>query len=189
MAKHVDVRGLISISMPLHVENPSNGARLVCKLQDSGLYLVALVSWLRDRHIVCTRSRRLTNAWEPLAIFSKSKDYVINREAATKLKKGYEGKENAFDEEDFSTCVGDHWPVRNDRRDRRFLPMGVVLNAGQLADLQPGGSVLDPYGNPGVKESCKLLSWTYVDGGLHNSARDIKSKSEDLADDESGEQS
>lgn len=184
----VEARGLICISMPLHIENPSNGARLICQLQDSGLFLVSMVAWMRDRHIVTTRSRRLTNTWEPLAIFGRVSDYVINREAATKIKKGYEGKENSFDEEDFSTCIGDYWPIRNDRRDRRFLPFGAVLNCCQLGDLQPGDVVFDPYGNPGIKDSCRLLGWKYVDGGLENPARNFKGEIDEDSD-VSGERS
>jgi hypothetical protein len=174
MVGFVDLRGLICISMPIHVEKPNNGGRLIWELEQAGLILVAKVAWYRDRHIVTTKSRRLTNTWEPLAIFSKSKNYVINRESATKIKKGFEGREGAFDEEEFKTCIGDHWPVRNDRRDRRFLPASVVLNCGQLADVQPGGRVLDPWGNPGVRDACAALNWEYVDGGYANEARRAK---------------
>jgi hypothetical protein len=174
MAKHIDARGLICLSMPLHVEHPNNGGRLVCELEDAGLICVALVAWFRDRHIVTTKSRRLTNTWEPLAIMALQKNYHINREAATKIKKGFEGREGAFEEDEFLTCIGDHWPCRNDRRDRRFLPAGIVLNCGQLADLQPGDRVLDPYGNPGVRDACEPLGWQYVDAMLPSPARNAK---------------
>lgn len=173
-AKQIDARGLICVSMPIHVENPNNGGRLICDLEDAGLICVAKIAWYRDRHIVTTKSRRITNTWEPIAIFGQSKNYIINREAATKIKKGFEGREGAFDEDEFLTCLGDHWPVRNDRRDRRFLPSGIVLNCGQLADIHVGDQVLDPYGNPGVRDACRDLGWLYVDGGLTNVARDAK---------------
>ncbi len=67
--------------------------------------------------------------------------------------------------------MGDHWCIRNDRRDRRFVPAMIVLNCGQLADLHKGDIVYDPYGNPGVRDSCKYLGWRYVDGGLPSEAR------------------
>lgn len=174
MIEQVDSRGLIFISMPINVEKPSNGSRLICSLEDAGLVVVSQIALFRDRHVVCTRSKRLTNCWEPVGIFSRSKNYHINREAVMKIKKGFEGRETAFEEEDFLTCMGDFWPIRNDRRDRRYLPAGFVLNAGQLADLQPGDRVLDPYGNPGVKDACQPLGWTYVDGGLPSSVRAAK---------------
>lgn len=180
-AQNVDARGLICLSMPVHIESPNNGGRLICELEDAGLILVAKVCWYRDRHIVTTRSKRLTNTWEPLAIFSKSKNYVINREAVTKIKKGFEGREGAFDEEEFQTCIGDHWPVRNDRRDRRYLPAGVVLNCGQLGDLQAGDSVYDPYGNVGIRDACQLVGWGYVEGNFK------KEKEEDGEEDISGQ--
>lgn len=167
--------------MPVHIESPNNGGRLMVELEDAGLQLVAKVCWYRDRHIVTTRSKRLTNTWEPIAIFSKSKNYVINREAVTKIKKGFEGREGAFDEEEFQTCIGDHWPVRNDRRDRRFLPSGVVLNCAQLADIQSGDSVFDPYGNVGVSDACRLMGWNYVNGNLK------KEKEEDGEEDVPGQ--
>jgi hypothetical protein len=174
MAKRVDPRGLICISMPLHVEAPNNGGRLICELEDAGLITVAKVSWFRDRHIVTTKSRRITNTWEPIVIMSRQKDYHIKRHSATKIKKGFEGREGAFDEDEYLTCIGDHWPVRNDRRDRRWLPSTVVLNCAQLGDLQPGDRVLDPFGNPGVMLACRALGWNYVDGGMPNKARDAK---------------
>ena len=176
MAKQIDARGLICLSLPIHVEQPNNGGRLICEMEDAGLICVALVSWFRDRHIVTTKSRRLTNCWEPLAILARQKNYHINREAATKIKKGFEGREGAFEEDEFVTCVGDHWPVRNDRRDRRFLPAHLVLNCGQLGDLQPGDRVLDPFGNPGVKDACEPLGWEFIDGGLPSLARSAKKK-------------
>jgi len=172
----VDLRGLICISMPVHVESPSNGARFITDMEEMGLTLCAYVSWYRDRHIVTTKSRRLTNTWEPIAIFSRSPRYILNRESATKVKKGYENRENAYSEDEFETCIGDHWPVRNDRRDRRFLPAGIVLNCGQLADIHPGDLVLDPYGNPGVRDACLTLGWNYVDGELTGSFRDKEDK-------------
>ena len=174
MVQFIDVRGLIGISMPIHVESPNNGGRLICELEDAGLILCAKIAWVRDRHIVTTKSRRITNCWEPVAIFARQKNYHINREAVMKIKKGYEGREATFEEEFFLTCMGDLWPIRNDRRDRRYLPAGLVLNCGQLADLMPGSRVLDPYGNPGVKDACRPLGWQYVDGGLPNKARNEK---------------
>lgn len=183
MAKLIDARGLICLSMPIHVEHPNNGGRLICELEDAGLITVALVSWHRDRHIVTTKSRRLTNTWEPLVILARQKNYHINREAATKIKKGFEGREGAFEEDEFVTCCGDHWPIRNDRRDRRFLPAQLVLNCGQLADIQPGDRVLDPYGNPGVKDACNPLGWNYVDGELFSPARNSKKAPENEDED------
>jgi hypothetical protein len=173
MAKKVDERGIICLSIPIHIEFPGNGCKLICDLQKSGLVLISVIAWYRDRHIVTTKSRRLTNTWEPIAIFSRNKNYIMNRESAAKLKKGYEGKDISFDENEYLTCIGDHWPVRNDRRDRRYLPSGIVMNCGQLGDLQPGHKVLDPYGNPGIKDTCDQLGWTYVDGGLSSEARVI----------------
>lgn len=183
-AKKIDDRGLISISIPIHLESPNNGGRLISALEDAGLYLVAKIVWYRDRHIVATKSKRLTNTWEPIAIFSKSKDYIMCRDNTAKIKKGYESREAAFDEDEYLTCIGDHWPVRNDRRDRRFLPETVVLNLIQLADLQPGDTVLDPYGNPGVKDTCKLFGWNYVDSGLKSDARDAKGRSKNQDDED-----
>lgn len=170
----LDDRGLICISIPIHVDAPNNGGLLIHELEQAGLFLVAKVCWHRDRHIVTTKSRRLTNAWEPLALFSKSKNYLLNRDAPAKIKKGFESRENAFDEENYSCCIGDHWSVRNDRADRRFLPQTVVLNCVQLSDLQPGDLVLDPYGNPGVKKTCELFGFKFKDGGLANDARSSK---------------
>lgn len=176
----IDMRGLICLSIPVHIESPNNGGRLIYELEQAGLFLCAKVAWYRDRHIVTTKSKRLTNTWEPIAIFSRTKNYVINREAVTKIKKGFEGRESAFDEEEYQTCIGDHWPVRNDRRDRRFLPAGVVLNCGQLADIHLGDTVYDPYGNPGVRDSCRLIGWRYADGGLANTARNAKKAKENM---------
>lgn len=176
--KHVDVRGLICLSVPVHIEAPNNGGELIAILEQAGLTLVAKVAWYRDRHIVTTKSRRLTNTWEPVAIFSRASNYVIQREQATKIKRGFEGRENIYNEEDFVTCIGDHWAIRNDRRDRRFLPATLVLNCGQLAGLNFGDRVLDPYGNPGVKDTCGVMGWTYIDGGLENSARTSKKAKE-----------
>ena len=181
MAESVDTRGLICLSIPVHIESPNNGGRLICELEDAGLVIVSICAWKRDRHIVTTRSKRLTNTWEPIAIFSKSKNYVINREFVTKIKKGFEGREGAFDEEEFSTCIGDHWPVRNDRRDRRFLPAGIVLNCGQLSDLQTGDSVFDPYGNVGVRDACKLMNWNYVNGNFKKEKEEKEDGEEDVS--------
>lgn len=178
MAKFVDARGLMFVSMPIHVEFPNNGGRLLCELEDAGLVIAAKICWYRDRSIVTTKSKRLTNTWEVLGVLAKQKNYHINREAATKIKKGFEGREGTFDEDEYATCIGDHWPLRNDRRDRRFLPAALVLNCGQLADLQPGDRVLDPYGNPGIRDACKFLGWEYIDGGLQNSARNAKNSME-----------
>lgn len=187
-SKKVDDRGLISLSIPIHLEAPNNGGKLITQLEDAGLCLVAKIVWYRDRHIVATKSKRLTNTWEPIAIFSKSKNYIMSRDNAAKIKKGYESRETAFDEDEYLTCIGDHWPVRNDRRDRRFLPESIVLNLIQLADLQPGDTVLDPYGNPGVRDTCKLFGWTYLDSGLPSDARDAKTAScedeDDIREDE-----
>jgi hypothetical protein len=159
--------------MPIHVESPNNGGKLIYELEQAGLFLVAKVSWYRDRHIVTTKSRRLSNTWEPLAIFSRSPKYILNREAVAKLKKGFENKEFVFDEDEYLTCIGDHWPVRNDRRDRRFLPGQVFLNCVQLADLQPLDVVLDPYGNPGVRDSSAQFGFTYRDGNLPSETRGL----------------
>lgn len=173
-AEKVDERGLICVSIPIHVDSPNNGGVLIAELENSGLFLVAKVAWHRDRHIVTTKSRRVTNAWEPIAIFSKSKNYILNRDAPAKLKKGFESREDPFSEENYSCCIGDHWSVRNDRSDRRFLPQTVVLNCAQLGDLQPGDVILDPYGNPGVKKTCGLFGFKYKDGGLPSDARSAK---------------
>lgn len=178
-AQTVDERGLICVSIPVHVDAPNNGGKLIYELEQKGLFLIAKVAWYRDRHIVTQKSKRLTNTWEPIAIMSKSKQYILNRDAAAKIKKGYDTKEAAFDEEEYLTCIGDHWPVRNDRRDRRYLPESIVLNCVQLADIHPGDAVLDPYGNPGVKDSCKHLELDFVDGGQPNEARNAKPEAGD----------
>jgi hypothetical protein len=107
-------------------------------------------------------------------ILAKGDDYIFDRDAATKVKKGFEGREGAFDEDEYRTCIGDHWPIRNDRRDRRFMPAQVVFNCGQLGGLQPGDRVLDPYANPGVKEACSILGWQHIDGGLPSQFRGKK---------------
>jgi hypothetical protein len=170
-AARVDERGLVCLSVPVHVDRPEAPWELLSALLAGGLKLVGVASWLRDRHVVVVRSRRLTNAWEPVFLLSRSPDYILDRDAATKVKKGFEGREGSFDEDEFRTCVGDHWPVRNDRRDRRYLPAGVVMNCGQLAGLAPGSAVLDPWANPGVKETCEVLGWRHVDGGLPSQVR------------------
>jgi DNA modification methylase len=166
----VDERSLIFISIPIHTESPNNGGVLIKALEDAGLFLVAKICWYRDRHIV-TSKRRLTNTWEPLGIFSRSKDYIINRDAPAKQKKGFQHRDTAFDEDEYLTCLGDHWAVRNDRSDRRFLPQTVVLNCAQLADLQPGDMVYDPYSNLGVKKATDAFGWKYKAGDLTVSGR------------------
>ncbi len=175
-SKQVVERGLICISIPIHVDVPNNGGVLIGQLEKAGLFLVAKIAWYRDRHIVTTKSKRLTNTWEPIGIFSRSKDYHINRDAPAKIKKGFESRDNPFDEENFMTCIGDHWSVRNDRADRRYLPQTVVLNCAQLADLQPGDVILDPYGNPGVRATCQSFDWKYRDGGLPSDVRNSRAK-------------
>jgi hypothetical protein len=170
-ANKVDIRGLICLSMPLHVEAPGNGARLVTELQDAGLTLVALVCWHRDRHVVTTRSRRLTSTWEPLAVMCRSQDWHIDRDGPARPRRGAAGREEQWDEDEFLTCSGDHWPVRCDGRDRRLLPAGVTLNLLQLGGLAPGDSVLDPWGNPAIKEQCDALGLKYEDGGLPSRLR------------------
>lgn len=167
----VDERGLICLAIPLHIESPNNAGVLIHELESSGLTLVSVISWIRDRHIVTTNSRRLTNTHETIAIFSRSKKYVLNRDAATKVKRGFESRENPFDDDNFTCCIGDSWIVNNDRSDRRFLPREIVLNLGQLSDLHPGDVVLDPFGNPGVQAACKDYGWEYCDGGLPSDAR------------------
>lgn len=171
-ALKVDLKGLISIAMPMHLESPGNGLKLISELSDLGLHLVAVISWHRDRHIVASRSKRLTNAWEPIAIFSRSKDWLIDRDGPARPKRGAAGREEQFDEDEFLTCVGDHWPIRCDRRDRRLLPAQVILNLIQLSGLGKGDLILDPWGNPTVKEQCESLGLKYVDSGLENSLRE-----------------
>jgi DNA modification methylase len=175
-ANQVDERGLIFVSIPIHPEAPNNGGELIYKLEQAGLYLCAKIVWHRDRHVVCSKSKRLTNAWEPLAVFSRSKSYVINRDAPAKIKKGWEVKETPFDEDSYLTCVGDHWAIRNDRRDRRYLPQTLVLNCIQLADLHPGDAILDPYGNPGVSDTCEAFGYAYRDGGAPSEIRETQMK-------------
>lgn len=164
-AKLIDERGLIFVSIPIHTESPNNGGVLIKQLEDGGLFLVSKIAWYRDRHIVCSK-RRLTNTWEPVAVFSRSKDYIINRDAPSKTKKGFQHRDTAFDEDEYLTCIGDHWAVRNDRADRRFLPQTVVLNCSQLADLQPEDTIYDPFGNPGVKKAAQAFGWNYENGGM-----------------------
>ena len=187
-AQDVDERGLIALSIPIHLEHPNNGGRLISALEDAGLHLVAKIVWYRDRHIVATKSKRLTNTWEPIAIFSKSKNYIIARDNVAKIKKGFESRESAFDEDEYLTCIGDHWPVRNDRRDRRFLPEMVVLNLVQLADLNAGDAVLDPYGNPGIRDACNHFGWKYIDGGLQSDARNAKGSPQKHDEEENDEE-
>jgi hypothetical protein len=175
-ADQIDSRGLLFVSCPIHTESPEAPWLLLSDLMSDrrndagqvtpGLKLVSVVSWLRDRLIVVIRSKRLTNSWEPIFILAKNNDYIFDREAVMKVKKGLEGRAGAFDEDEFKTCVGDHWPIRNDRRDRRYLPAQVVINAGQLAGVQPGGKILDLHHNPSIKEACEIVGWKYVDGGL-----------------------
>lgn len=175
-AQRVDLRGLISISIPMHLEAPGNGAKLISELSDLGLHLVAMISWHRDRHIVASRSKRITNAWEPIAIFSRSKEWFIDRDGPARPKRGAAGREEQFDEDEFLTCVGDHWPIRCDRRDRRLLPAQVILNLIQLSGLGKGDMILDPWGNPTIKEQCDSLGLKYTDSGLENSLREDWSK-------------
>ena len=175
-AQKVDLKGLISLSIPMHLESPGNGLKLISQLCEMGLHLVAVVSWHRDRHIVASRSKRLTNAWEPIAIFSRSKDWFIDRDGPSRPKRGAAGREEQFDEDEFLTCVGDHWPIRCDRRDRRLLPAQVILNLIQLSGLGKGDTILDPWGNPTVKEQCETLGLKYSDSGLENTLRDDWSK-------------
>lgn len=172
--QNIESRALICLSIPMHVENPFGSIKLINDLVIGGLHLVSLIAWFRDRHVVVSKSRRLTNCWETLAIFSRSADYIIAKDSIRKLKRGFEGKENTFDPEEFLTCQGDHWTVRNDRRDRRFLPATIVLNCGQLADLKPGDMVADPFGNPGVRDACATLGWKYLDTGYPSNIRGIK---------------
>jgi len=169
--KKVDLRGLICLSIPIFVEAPNSGGKLITELEAMGLVLVAKIAWYRDRHIVCSRSRRLTNTWEEIAIFSRSKNYIFDRASVTKIKAHYANKTDSFTEEEFLTCVGDHWGVPNDRRDRRYLPEQIVLNCANLAQLQPDDTVLDPYGNPGVQDACDHYGWTYKDGLLPSELR------------------
>lgn len=172
--KQVEERALISVAIPVHVDNPFGAMKFIADAVAGGLTLAAVAVWQRDRHIVVTRSSRLTNMWEPVAIFSRSADYVINKDSVRKIKKGFEGKENTFDADEFLCCIGDLWNIRNDRRDRRFLPGNLVLNCAQLADIKPGDTVLDPWGNPGVRDTCATLGWKYVDLGHPNAARSVK---------------
>ena len=176
-SKKVDLRGLICLSIPIHIENPNGDGDLIAELQKAGLFLVAKIVWFRDRHIVTTRSKRLTNTYETLAIFSRSKSWIINRDAASKLKRGFENREANFDDEEYQCCIGDHWAVRNDRRDRRYLPDGIILNCAQLADLQPKDTVLDLYGIPTIEEACKTYGWTYRDLGLTSPLRAKRTQS------------
>ena len=185
-SKEIDERSLICVAIPVHVEAPNNGGVLIAELEKEGLFLVAKVAWHRDRGIVMNKSRRLTNYWEPIAIFSRNKNHIMNRDAPARLKKGFESRENPFDEDSYASCVGDMWAVRNDRADRRFLPQTVVLNCAQLADLQPGDVIFDPYGNPGVRKTCEMFGWKFKDGNLPNDARKAKAaKSDDTGDQES----
>lgn len=183
-AQNVDERGLICLSVPTHVDNPNGAMEFAQELEKKGMVMVAVVAWYRDRHIVTQKSKRLTNSWEHLFIMSRSKNYILNRENASKVKKGYETKDTAFDEDEYLTCIGDHWPVRNDRRDRRFLPQTVVLNCAQLADLNPGDAILDPFGNPGVRDTCELFDWIYIDGGLPSDVRGLKKNTEEKGEED-----
>lgn len=170
----VDLRGLSFISIPLHVENPNIDGQIICELEKAGFILVAKIVWQRDRLIICSKSKRLSNMWETIAVFSRSPNYILNRDAPAKVKRGYESKESAFTEEEFLTCIGDHWTVSNDRRDRRFLPQTIVLNCAQLAGLHPEDTILDPFGIPSIKETCKAFNWNYKDGGLKSDIRGLK---------------
>jgi hypothetical protein len=180
--KNIDKRGLIFISMPICVDSPNNGGLLMAELEKAGLFLVATVAWYRDKHIVTINSKRLTNTWEPIAIFAKTKDYILNRDATAKTKKGFKSRtETAWNEDEYLTCIGDHWAVRNDLSDRRWLPQTIVLNCIQLADLQQNHKVYDPYGNPGVKKTCETFGWKYEDGGRPNPARRSNLKQNEVA--------
>jgi DNA modification methylase len=170
----LEERALICVAIPVFVDKPINTMSFIHKMSEAGLETVANIVWQRDRHVVVSKSRRLTNTYELIAIFSKSEKYVLSKDAIRKLKKGFEGKTNTFEEDRFLTCQGDHWSVPNDRRDRRFLPGRIVLNLGQLADLKPGDIVLDPFGNPGVSDACLGLGWKYVDGGEPSNLRGVK---------------
>lgn len=170
----VEDRALISIAIPIHVDNPFGAIEFVSEMVKAGLHLVSIIAWNRDRHVVVTKSRRLTNQYELIAIFSRSKNYIISKDQIRKMKRGFEGKENTFDPDEFLCCAGDMWSCRNDRRDRRFLPATIVLNCGQLADLKQGDSVLDPYGIPSIRETCQSIGWKYVDGGLPSVIRGVK---------------
>ena len=179
-AEKIDARGLMFVSIPICIDSPNNGGALIALLEAAGLFLVAKIAWHRDKHIVTINSRRLTNTWEPIAVFSKTKDYVLNRDAPAKTKKGFKNRaETAWDEDEYLTCIGDHWAVRNDLSDRRWLPQTVVINCVQLGDLQLGDTVYDPYGNPGIKKACETFGWKYLDGGKENPARRVsKNKKE-----------
>jgi hypothetical protein len=105
-------------------------------------------------------------------VFSRSKEYYIDRDGPARPKRGVSGREEQFDEDEFLTCVGDHWPIRSDKRDRRLLPAKVVLNLIQLGGLGKGDTILDPWGNPSIKEQCDLLEVKYVDGMIPSQLRD-----------------
>lgn len=173
LTKCVDERGIICLTTPIRIESPSNVADVVKTMEESGLVLISMIAWHRDRHIVTSNSKTLSNTWEPILVFGKSKKFHVNRDFITKIKKGFDTKEGVFDEEEFQTCLGDHWPVRNDRRDRRFLPAQIVFNLGQFADLQLGDTVLDPFGNPGIRDACKTFGWQYLDGNLPSDIRGL----------------
>lgn len=173
LVRCIDDRGIFCFATPIRIEKPSNVAQVITAVEAAGHPLISLIAWHRDRHIVTSNSKTLTNTWEPILIFGKTKRFHVNRDFITKIKKGFETKDGVFDEDEFSTCLGDHWPVRNDRRDRRFLPANIVLNCGQFADLQQGDVVLDPFGNPGVRDACKLFGWDYLDGNLPSEVRGL----------------
>jgi hypothetical protein len=187
-ASQVDKRGLICLSMPIHVDAPGNGAKLLTELEIAGFHLVSLISWHRDRHVVTTRSRRITNAWEPIAVLCRGKDWHIDRDGPARPRRGAAGREEQFDEDEFLTCIGDHWPVRCDRRERRLLPSLVILNLIQLAGLGKGDKILDPWGNPTIQEQCDALGLNYHDGGLPNQLRTDWARGHRKADDETEEE-
>ena len=168
----IDIRGIAAISIPIHTENPVNAFKLIAELQEAGMNLISVIAFHRDRHIVTTRSKRLSNAWEPIVVFSKSKDWYIDRDGPARPKRGVSGREEQFDEDEFLTCVGDHFPIRSDKRDRRFLPAQVTLNIIQLAGLNKGDSILDPWGNPAIKEQCELLGIKYIDDNMPSQVRE-----------------
>jgi len=173
LAKGVDDRGLVCLSSPIEIENPSSISGIITQIEFAGMILISMIAWHRDRHIVTSNSKTLSNTWEPIFVFGKSKEFHVNRDFITKVKKGFDTKEGVFDEDEFSTCLGDHWPIRNDRRDRRFLPAQVVFNLGQFADLHPNDVVLDPFGNPGIRDACTSFGWKYLDGGLPSDIRGL----------------
>jgi len=155
-------RALGFFVVPIMVDDPGSMQQVFEAFSSEGLRIATIACWYRNRHIVTAKGNKLTNTWEPVFVVYKSDDYVMNRASVMKIKKDRESKSDMFDEDEYLTCLGDHWPIRNDPRDRRFLPAQLVLNCGQLADLKPGDRVLDPIGMPTIKETCQQLGWKYV---------------------------